>query len=328
MLSAKENARRLFHHEKAAYMPIFGDGVVNNTPVVGYCERPKGGRGGRDWFGVNWFWKEGDPAPMPVAPFLVEDIEDWKDAVRFPDLDDFDWEEAAAADRIPSFDRENNLLYQMIHNGLVERLQNVMAPEDAMCAYIVDPDSVREFFDALADYKCALIDKIARYYRPDIICYHDDWGTQRGLLFSPDTWREIVKEPTKRIVDHVHSKGIVFDLHCDGLIAEIVPEIVDDLRVDAINLMALNDIPALKKQTGDKVVYDMFIDTQKYTALESSGLLTEEAFREGIYNDVITCARGGNFIPNFILVSDEWRRIITEELRHVQRDLQKEQGAQ
>lgn len=112
-----------------------------NVPVNGYQERPFGGKGGQDWFGVHWFWKEGEPAPMPVAPYLLEDVCDWRDVVQFPDLDAIDWERAAEIDRIPAFDRENNLLYQMIHNGIVERFQTLMGFEDALCALQTDQRS-------------------------------------------------------------------------------------------------------------------------------------------------------------------------------------------
>ena len=321
MLTPKENVQKLFNHEKNEYMPIYGEGIINNTPVLGYYERAAGGKSGKDWFGVNWAWKEGEPAPMPTTPWLLDDICDWRDAVQFPDLEAFDWDAAALRDRIPSFDRENHCLYQMIHNGLVERLQNVMAFEDALCALLEDPDEVSAFFDALVDYKCRLIDKIAEYYRPDIICYHDDWGTQRGLIFSPETWRSLVKEPTKRIVDHVHSKGIKFDLHSDGLVAELIPEVVEDLHVDAVNIMAINDIPSLKKQTGGKVVYDMFLDLQKYDVLAAAGKLTEDDLRKGLYEDVMKNADGGCFIPTMILVKPEWQPIISDVLHQCQKDL-------
>lgn len=323
MLTPKENAQRLFNHEDTEYLPIMGEGIVNNIPVCGYFERPEGGKGGEDWFGVHWFWKDGEPAPMPVAPYILKDITDWKDVVKFPDLEQFDWEKAAGADRIPEFDRENHLLYQMIHNGLVERLQNLLGFENALCAMLTDPEDVEEFFDALADYKCKLIDKLAVYYKPDIICYHDDWGMQKGLLFSPETWRTLVKGPTKKIVEHVHSKGIKFDLHSCGLIKELVPEIVDDLRVDALNIMAINDIPTLKKVTGTKVVYDVYLDTQKYDVMDAAGILTEETLRQGIHNEIMENAKGGCYLPVPLLVRSEWQELIMEELKKCQKKLMK-----
>lgn len=321
MLTPKENLIKLFQHEETEYLPLMGEGIINNVPVNGYYERPFGGKGGQDWFGVHWFWKEGEPAPMPVAPYLLEDISDWREVVKFPDLDAIDWKHAAEIDRIPSFDRENNLLYQMIHNGIVERFQTLMGFEDALCALLTDPEEVSELFDALADYKCKLIDKIAEYYKPDVICYHDDWGTQRGLFFSPDTWRSLIKEPTRKIVEHVHSKGIKFDLHCCGLIKDLVPEIVDDLKVDALNIMSINNIPELKKITGNKVIYDVYLDTQKYDVMDASGNLTEEKLRQGIHDEVIANARGGCYLPVLLLVRSEWQGIINDEIRKCREEL-------
>lgn len=321
MLTYKENMTKLFAHEETEFLPIMGEGIINNVPVGGYHERPAGGKGGQDWFGVNWFWKEGEPAPMPIGPYILEDIEDWKSVVKFPDLEAHDWEAAAKTDRIPEFDRENNLLYQMIHNGVLERFQTLMGFEDALCALLTDPDEVAELFEAIADYKCKLIDKIAEYYKPDVICYHDDWGTQRGLFFSPETWRSLIKEPTKRIVEHVHSKGIRFDLHSCGLIKDLVPEIVEDLHVDALNIMAINNIPELKKITKNKVVYDVYLDTQKFDVMDASGSLTEEKLRAGIREEIMANGEGGCYLPVLLLVRDEWKDIIMDEFYKCREDL-------
>lgn len=313
MISQKENVLKLYHHEMPEYLPIMGQGIINNVPVNGFRERSAVGTSGYDWFGVHWTWKEGDPAPMPGPEFMLDDISDWREVVKFPDLDAWDWEKAAEIDRIPQFDYDNNALYQMIHNGIFERLHTLMGVEEALCSLLTDPEEVKAYANAVADYKCKLIDKIAEYYKPDIICYHDDWGTQRGLFFSPDTWRDLIKEPTKRIVDHVHSKGILFELHSDGDIHTLIPEIADDLGVDSLNIMKLNDIPAMKKITGNKLVYNVFIDTQRLDVLEASGGLTEEKFREEIRNEIMTLGKGGCYIPAMILVRPEWQPWIMEE---------------
>lgn len=199
MLDPRENALKLFHHEMPDYIPKYGEGIINNVPINGYHERPEGGKDGVDWFGMEWTYAPGDVAPMPSHNYLFEDICDWEDAVKFPDLDNFDWEEAARKDRIPTFDREHHLLSQMIHNGVFERLHTLMGFENALCALLTDPDECKAFFDACADYKCRLIEKLHKYYKPDIICYHDDWGSQKSLLFAPDIWSELIKPATKKL---------------------------------------------------------------------------------------------------------------------------------
>lgn len=318
MLTARENALKLFHHGMPEYLPIFGEGLINNVPVCGFHERPAGGKGGYDWLGVRWQFNEGDPAPVPGPEFLMDDICDWKKIVKFPDLDAFDWEKAKEVDRINTFDRKNNILYQMIHNGLFERLNALMGFENSLMSLLEEPEVCKEFFMALADYKCKLIDKLAEHYKPDIICYHDDWGTQLNLFFSPATWRELIKPATKKIVDCVHSHGIIFELHSDGMIKDLVPEIVDDLKVDSIQLMAINDIPALKKITGNKVVYNVFINNQKYDTIEN---LTEAALRKGIHEEVMSQGKGGCYLPSFLLLDPKWEDIIKDEVKQCQKIL-------
>ena len=295
------------------FLPIMGQGIINNVPVNGFMERAVGGKDGYDWFGVHWIWKPGDPAPMPGPYFMMEDISLWREIVKFPDLDHFDWEQAAATDRIPEFNREENLLYQIISNGLFERLHALMGFEEALCALITDPEEVENFFWELADYKCRLIDKIAEYYRPDIICYHDDWGTQRGLFFSPEIWRRLIKEPTKKIVEHIQSRGIICELHSCGDIRALIPEIADDLGVDGLNIMKLNDIPAMKKLTGNKVVYNVYVDTQKLDVLAEGRGLSEEEIRTSVREEFMEMGEGGCYIPALLLVREEWEPIIMDE---------------
>lgn len=322
MITAKENVTRLYHHQLPEYQPFMGQGIINNAPVTGYHERggERGSRG-RDWFGVEWIWPEEEPASFPADEILLEDICNWKDMVSFPDLDNFNWEEAARKDRIPDFDRENNLLYQMIHNGLFERLHTLMGFENALCALLTDPDEIKEFFEAMADYKCKLIDYIAEYYQPDIICYHDDWGTERGLFFSPETWRALLKEPTKRIIDHVHSKGILFELHSDGDIHDLIPEIADDLKPDAMNIMEANNIPEMKKLTGNKIVYDVFIDTRTLDVMDAASPVTEEQIREFIRETLHRNGKGGFYVPCLILCRPQWQSIIMDEYEKIKFDI-------
>lgn len=317
MLTARENAKQLFDHKMPEYIPKYGDGIINNVPINGYHERPEGGGAGRDWFGVEWTFTQGDPAPMPSENYLFEDICDWREYVVFPDLDAIDWEEAARKDRIDTFDREHHLLSQMIHNGVFERLHTMMGFENALCALLTDPEECKEFFDACADWKCKLIDKLHQYYKPDIIVYHDDWGAQKGMLFAPDIWSELIKPATKKICEHTKSLGIRFEMHSCGMIKDIVPELAEEVRPDAIQLMAINDIPELKKITGDKIVYDVFVDVQKIAALETTGGLSEDRLRAELRKDFETLAEGGCYLPAFITLSPATKDIIFDEFDRV-----------
>ncbi len=321
MLSPKENALRLFCHEMPDYIPKYGKGIINNVPIGGFWERPQGGKGGEDWFGIHWSYEEGAPAPMPGPDYLLEDICDWREVVKFPDLDAFDWEKAAQTDRIPTFDFENNLHSLMIHNGVYERLNCYMGMEEALVSLMLEPDECKDFFEAVADYKIKLIDKLHEYYKPDIIVYHDDWGSQNSLLMSPDVWRNLIKPATKRIIDHGKSLGIFMELHSDGMIKDIVPEIVEDIAPDAIQLMSINDIPALKKITGNKVVYDVFVNVQKIAAEEGAKTLTQESLFAWMREEFIELAKGGCYLPSFLMIPPKWESTVHEAFDSIQMEV-------
>ncbi|MCG8499964.1 MAG: hypothetical protein MJB12_06100 [Firmicutes bacterium] len=68
----------------------------------------------------------------------------------------------------------------------------------------------------------------------DGICFGDDWGSQRSLLISPASWREIFKPVYKELFDMIKSKGKYVFFHSDGYIMDLYQEFID-LGVDAIN---------------------------------------------------------------------------------------------
>ena len=68
----------------------------------------------------------------------------------------------------------------------------------------------------------------------DMIHISDDWGAQRSLLFSPGTWRRIIKPNLKKVIDHVHSRGALCSLHSDGCIAEVADELAE-LGIDCVH---------------------------------------------------------------------------------------------
>ena len=63
---------------------------------------------------------------------------------------------------------------------------------------------------------------------------HDDYGTEKAMFFSPDTWREIFKPNLKKIVDACHEHGMIYEHHSCGYIVPILDDFVE-LGIDAWN---------------------------------------------------------------------------------------------
>jgi uroporphyrinogen-III decarboxylase len=89
-----------------------------------------------------------------------------------------------------------------------------------------------------------LLDRIHQHYlkevevwastEVDAISLMDDWGTQQGLITSPEIFRQLFLPMYKQyaeIAQH-HQKRLF--MHSDGYILEIIPDLID-LGVDALN---------------------------------------------------------------------------------------------
>jgi len=91
--------------------------------------------------------------------------------------------------------------------------------------------------------------------------FNDDWGTQRGPQFSPDTAREMLVPYIRRIVDSCHQRGMYFELHCCGkndILAPAIAEASVDICLPQENI---NDFDLLYKLIGDKVLLGIYTET-------------------------------------------------------------------
>jgi hypothetical protein len=83
---------------------------------------------------------------MPVeSEPVIKDMERWRDDVRFPDLTAIDWEKYAARDTA-NWDREKKISSVILINGLFESLHMCCGIENALCALLMYPDEVKEFW--------------------------------------------------------------------------------------------------------------------------------------------------------------------------------------
>lgn len=61
----------------------------------------------------------------------------------------------------------------------------------------------------------------------DMVHVSDDWGAQRGLLFSPATWWDLMYPYHKVTCDAVRKRNAYLSLHSDGNVAEVLDGIID-----------------------------------------------------------------------------------------------------
>jgi uroporphyrinogen decarboxylase len=94
----------------------------------------------------------------------------------------------------------------------------------------------------------------------------NDFGSQRGLMLSPELIRRFVIPGCRRLVEQAHNYGIKVIYHSCGGISEIIDDLIA-CGVDAIHpiqaLAAGMDAKSLKESFGGKVSFCGGVDTQE-----------------------------------------------------------------
>ena len=288
-------------HANIGYVP-FGFTDVNflrHPKCVN--ERPEG-QDGYDWFGVHWTYEPMVGAPMitPNHPRVITDITKWEEQVKFPDLQSLDWE-TGAAEETNGWDRENKVSEVMLINGMFERSHHLMGFENVFIAMFEEPEAYQALIDRICEYKCELVRIVAKYYKPDILMMHDDYGANDRMLMSPAFFRQFFKEPLSRIVKTVHEGGIVYEHHSCGYVEPIIGDLIE-IGVDALDCLQrpCNDIRRVKDQFGGKITLVDGFSNQ--TVLDRPESTLEEIYADIQYAyDVL--APGGGYVSFPLIVN-------------------------
>lgn len=311
-LTPKENMIRMLNHEVPDYVPYQPE-AFQMIRANAIHERPYGYVTGYDWFGVHWTSENGLPVPTAGAAHVLDDITQWRDVVKFPDLDNWDWETDARRDCAEQ--DPDKLTFIIMGTGPFERLHALMGFEEALCALVTEPEECGEFFGAVVDFKIKQMKYLKQYYKVDIVHFHDDWGSQRDLFFSPDIWRKLLKPHIKRAVDATHDIGIYFIMHSCGKIDRIADEIAD-LGIDVLDpAQPINDLQHWKESFGDKVAFMGGIDAQNVVDNEKC---SEEDIRREVRAKIDLLAPGG-YIPFAVSMSPR-NAVALDEIQKYGRD--------
>lgn len=300
-MTKKENVRLAYQHKETAWVPsAFLDTELCVPSATN--ERNNNFTGGKDWFGVDWTFVPQQNAPMPtVGTRRLSDITAWKDELEFPDLEHIDWAGCAARDTA-HWDPVNKMSAVMLPNGPFERLHSLIGFEDACVALLDEPEATYDFFTAFTDWRCRMIEHIAKHYHPDILNIQDDWGHQQSMLMSPAVWREMLKPHIKRMVDCAHDHGMIFQQHSCGYIEPIVGDLVE-IGVDALEpLQACNNCRKIKEEYGRVLTLVGGFDNEHI--LNRSDISLEEK-RAEVLRVLGYMAPGGSYVAGFVSIRIE-----------------------
>lgn len=187
------------------------------------------GRVGFDWWGAGWdtqtegYWHS--VAPLPETSDLSK--YPWP-APNDPHLLD-DAERALAADAGQHFVVPN---FGMC---LFERAWSLHGFDATLMDLVDKPEWVEELLDRITDIQVAVAKRFVAL-GVDGGYFGDDYGAQRGMLFSPRVWRRLFKPRLARMFAVFRDAGLPVVLHSDGDLWTILPDLLD------IGLNCLNPV--------------------------------------------------------------------------------------
>jgi len=192
-------------------------------------------------------------------------LEDWSalDSLEVPDpMEQEDWEQnKATAD-------ERRSAGELVHGGtpvgsggFFDRLQFLRGLDNLLADFALDPPQLRTLIDIVLEYNMKAINKWMEI-GCDIMHFHGDLATQRGLMMSPDTFRKHVKPAYMEMCQACRKNGVHVHYSCDGNLLEIVDDLVECGVTIHDPQVRANGIDAIAKHYNGKLCPMVDIDEQ------------------------------------------------------------------
>ncbi len=325
MMTLRENAMAIYNREQPDFYGDLMEAIeLVPDPVLMTCFGPQTGEDYKDPWGVTWRFNPGAPGPHPHITDenkVIKDIEKWEEQLTVPGFDGLDF--GPSIQVAEATNRKEKFVGFMFGGGLFERTHFLMGMEDALVNYLEYPDEMAALLRKIADYKIAYIRLMAEKVHPDIIFYHDDWGSKQNVFLPPTVWRELIKPLQTEIASVIHECGMIYMHHADCICQPIVKDMVE-LGVDIWQgVIAQNDIVKIQEITEGKLAMVGGIDGP---AIDIDGI-SEAAIRKEVRRAIDTYCPGGRFypgIPNGVCYREWNNSIFMDELHKYGRQFAEE----
>ncbi|OGO59579.1 MAG: hypothetical protein A2V85_06545 [Chloroflexi bacterium RBG_16_72_14] len=195
-------------------------------------------------------------------------------------------------------DEGRAVLAGSICGGLTEGLFKLRGFEDGYLDLAGDPARARHVMERILEVKLAYWERALAELGDvvDVVAEADDLGGQDRTLFSPATYRALVKPLQRELFAFIRARTsarILF--HTCGAVRDLVPDLIE-IGVDILNPVQVSaagmDTAALKREFGrDLVFWGGGVDTQRVL-----GSGTPDEVRAEVRRRIADLRRGGGFV--------------------------------
>lgn len=137
--------------------------------------------------------------------------------------------------------------------------------ETFMIDMVANPTMAAAIIDRTTEMSCEMVCQLVKA-GADILFYGEDIASQKGLIMSPATWKEWLKDRLELVIDTAHRENpdVVFVYHSDGDVTEIISELVE-VGIDVLNPLQPEcmDLGKIKDNFGKQIAFWGGVSVQK-----------------------------------------------------------------
>jgi uroporphyrinogen decarboxylase len=183
-------------------------------------------------------------------------------------------------------------------SGILEMYAWTRGFEQFYIDLAINHEFVAYMLDRLVEFKCAFWQRALAELGDliDVVLEADDMATQRSLMFSPETYRKVIKRRHEKLFSFIKQQApIKLFFHSCGAIRPLIGDLID-AGIDILNPVQISaadmDPKELKQEFGrDLVFWGGGVDTQRVL-----GTGTPEEVKEDVKRNIEALAPGGGFV--------------------------------
>ncbi|MFZ7132322.1 MAG: uroporphyrinogen decarboxylase family protein [Eubacteriales bacterium] len=272
-------------------------GFILQNPITAQSPHPKPGEPPvKNAWGVTIAWPKGVPGGFPVHDEehkVIKDITKWRDVVKMPQTDfpEEDW--LPYVEAANNIDRNEVFKTVGIFPGVFEQCHYLMGMDDTFLNLYEEPEEMHALIDYITEYELKFAKEVIKYYKPDCLFHHDDWGSQKSSFMSPEMFEEFIVPAYKKIYGYYKENGVELIVHhSDSYAANLVPQMIE-IGIDIWQgCLTTNNLPQLIKEYGGKISFMGGIDN----GLVDRENWTRESVAKVVRETVESCGKH-YFIP-------------------------------
>ena len=233
---------------------------VNNNAAMEGIVHEHDGEGHVDPWGIHWV-KAGPYNQIERFP-LVHATPDELRRYRFP----VEHQESLLARMEPLLaSRDEYFIGCDVSPCVFEMWWRLRGLEQTVMEMASEPELTNEMFGRCADFAVELSQAACKRFPLDWLWTGDDVASQRSLIMSPRSWRQLIKSHLARVFEVGKAHDLWVAYHCCGALRPIIGDLVE-MGLDVLNPIQCNcpgmDALELKREFGSKLSFMGGVDTQ------------------------------------------------------------------